>query len=238
MYWMPSQQGESVKLSRSRPHNFTAAQKAEIFRRDRATCAYSGRRLWILDFGACPTFPIDWADHVTAVANGGQSSLENGVCAHWYHNRNKGAKTDTPPFLFRHGVPTEHYFALDQQPRRGLADAEHLSRFARLDVSDWYFNRSLFLLLLGTAYLHQYVGIRKRDDSYYARAALKMIGKWRRLVARSGVSSLEDRGLVPTELGRDQKIMLGIRDMRDLQQAVSAMKELLPIYAERSRVSR
>ncbi|WP_455231168.1 hypothetical protein [Geopseudomonas aromaticivorans] len=175
---------------------------------------------------------------MTAVANGGQSSLENGACAHWYHNRNKGAKTDAPPVLFRHGVPTEHYFALDQKARQGLADAEHLSRFARLDASDWYFNRSLFLLLLGPAYLHQYVGIRKRDDSYYARAALRMIGKWRRLVAKSGVSSLEDRGFVPTELGVDQKTMLGIRDMRDEQQAVSAMKELLPIYAERSRVCR
>lgn len=119
-----------------------------------------------------------------------------------------------------------------------MADGEYLSRFAHLDVSDWYFNRSLFHLRLGTAYLHQYVGIHKRDDSYYARAALRMIGKWRRLAARSGVSSLEDRGLVPVESGVDQKIMLGIREMHDEQQAVNAMKELLPTYAERSRVSR
>lgn len=138
-------------MGRNRSHNFSDAQRALIYCRDRATCVYTGRRLWILDLGADWRFPVEWADHITAVANGGKSEIDNGVCAHWRTNLIKGSSENLPEFLFRNGVPTENYQS--DATKLNMADAAYLGRMAKLDVTDWYFNRALISLLMGVAYL-------------------------------------------------------------------------------------
>ncbi len=219
-------------MARNRRHDFSDAQRAEIFRRDRAVCVYSGRKLWGLDFGADWRFPVEWVDHVTAVANGGTATVENGVCAHWRTNLRIGASMQKPNFLFCRGIPTESYSALSAQERHLMADTAYLDRMERLDDSDWYFNRSLINLLLGIAYLHEYIGKRKRDDHYYAAAVLRFLTQWRHLVKKRRVLPFEERGLLPTHLTTDQFIMLEVRDMTSKEDVINAMQNLLPFYAE------
>lgn len=217
-------------MGRNRKHDFSNAQRAEIYRRDLATCVYSGRRLWVLDVGADWRFPVEWADHVTAVANGGKSQVDNGVCAHWRTNLKKGASAQLPEFLFHNGKPTTHYFALSEPTRQSMADSDYLSRMERLDETDWYFNRALINLLMGTAYLHEYVGKRKRDHNYYARTVLRFLAKWRSVARRNNSLSLEDRGLI-SQPSPDQQIMLNIRDENTVDQVIDTMQKLIPFYA-------
>ena len=89
----------------------------------------------------------------------------------------------------------------------------NLGRMEKLDDSDWYFNRSLLNLLMGTAYLHEYIGKRKRDHHYYAATVLRFLSQWSALINRRRVLSLEDRGLLPTQLSVDQHMMLEVRNM-------------------------
>lgn len=213
-----------------RPSNFTDAQKADLYVLHRAICVYSGEKLWILDAGASPYFTIDWADHIHPVSRGGPSTIDNGVCASWFHNQNKRDTTDTPKFLFFKGKPTKHFFARNKQlPRRLKRD---LARFAALHHSDWYFNRAVFRLLLGVNYLCAGKGLRKRDDSYYASAALKSIQKWRRIIAREAVPSLERRKLAPLRPSRDQRLILAIRELKTKSEIRALMKRLQPSYAK------
>ena len=115
----------------ARSSNFTDKQKAELFVLHKATCAYSGENLWMLDYGADPYHQIDWADHVVPVSKGGKSTIANGVCAGWLHNYNKSDKSaDDHPCFFRGGQPTEHYFRLSDT-RRSEIDRQ-MNRFAQL----------------------------------------------------------------------------------------------------------
>ena len=54
--------------------NFSDAVRAAAYARDRATCCYSGKSLWIADFGADPHFAIDWAEHYEPAARGGHQA--------------------------------------------------------------------------------------------------------------------------------------------------------------------
>ncbi|MBI5006799.1 MAG: hypothetical protein HZB95_06695 [Nitrosomonadales bacterium] len=218
----------------ARASNFTDAQKAQLYVLHLATCVYSGDKLWILDGGATPYFTIDWADHIIPVAKGGLSTLENGVCASWYHNKEKSDKTEVPPFLFFKGKATKHYYKFNKSlPRKMASD---LSRFGNLHHSDWYFNRALFRMLLGVDYLHNGVGIRTRDNVYYAGATLKAITKWRRIVTKESVATLEERGIAPATPSPDQKLMLKIRNVTTVDDILTTMKKLLPAYAKAARM--
>ena len=194
-------------------------------------CVYSGDKLWILDGGATPYFTIDWADHVFPVAKGGSSTLENGVCASWNHNKEKRDNTDTPVFLFYGGKPTEHFYKLNCKLTCKMT--HYLTRMGKLHHSDWYFNRALFRLLLGVNYLHNGIGVRSRDDIYYAKATLKAITKWRRIVLTESISTLEERELTPVKPSTGQKIMLEVRCANSVKEVRGIMKELLPVYASK-----
>ena len=167
---------------------FTNAQKAQLYVMHRATCAYTGDKLWILDGGADRNCPIDWADHVIPLAKGGLSTLDNGVCAGWFVNRQKRDSTETPEFLFYKGTPTAYFRKLGKKLSR--AQERDIERFAYLHSSDWYFNRALFQLLNGVDHLANLERGYKRDDKYYAAAALKSISKWRRMVEREDRKSV------------------------------------------------
>ena len=215
----------------ARSSNFTDAQKAQLFVLHRATCVYTGDKLWILDGGANWNVPIDWADHVVPVARGGLSTLDNGVCAAWLPNREKRDSTKAPKFLFFKGKPTAQFRREGKKLSR--QQAIDLERLAELHHSDWYFNRALFRLLNGVDHLANLERDYRRDDKYYAAAALKAIAKWRRIVSRESVASLEERGLAPAKPARDQKLMLGIRDADSVEEIRGIMKKLLPMYGER-----
>src|SRR5207302_7983136 len=92
-----------------RASNFTDRQKAELFVRDHATCAYTGKSLWLLDYGADPYFEVDWADHRRPVARGGTSTLANGVCASWGANFAKSDSLKRHACMFRFGRATPAY---------------------------------------------------------------------------------------------------------------------------------
>lgn len=216
----------------TRASNFTDAQKAQLYVLHRATCVYSGKKLWILDGGASPDFTIDWADHVIPVAKGGLSTLENGVCASWYHNKEKRDKTEVPVFLFYEGKATKRFYELyTALPRKMARD---LDRLSKLHHSDWYFNRAIFRMLLGVDYLHNGVGVRTRDDLYYASAALKAIVKWRKIVSKEIVATLEERGLAPVNPSSDQQLLLDVREALSVSDIRAAMKKMLLIYAAKA----
>ena len=129
------------------------------------------------------------------------------------------------PILFSEGKPTDSNRELSPQ------QAHDLDRLGNLRLSDWYFNRALFRLLLGVDYLHKYVEKRVRDEHYYAKASLKVIEKWRLVAKVNSDTSLEDRGLAPTIPSPDQKILLNVRTAMTQSEIHTAMIQLLPIYA-------
>ena len=214
----------------ARKSNFTDAMKAAIYARDRATCVYSGDNLWIFDGGANPHFTVDWADHVIPVTKGGLSIVENGVCAGWNHNKKKSDSLKTHPVLFVGGEPAQPRFDEMRETLRPNI-LEDLARFKAIRQSDWYFNRALFRVLLGVDYLMAQKG--KRDDRYYACAALKAITRWRKAVSEKGDLSIEDRGLAPTAPSQDQKRMLSVREVNTVDEILAIMKDLLPLYSEK-----
>lgn len=211
----------------ARTSNFTDSQKAEIFVRDRAICAYTGEKLWILDGGATPSFPVDWADHIHPVAQGGTSTIENGICAGWKSNYEKRDNLTSPPVLFCCGQPTTYY--LETHPQVPQDIASYLNRMASLSRSDWFFNRALFRLLLGVDY---HAGDRsgKRDDRYYASASFRAIEKWRKLRERENVPALHDRQLTPPNPTPDQMLMLEVAQVDSADAIRQLMKQLLPHY--------
>lgn len=215
----------------ARTSNFNDAQKAQLYVLHRATCVYSGKKLWIIDGGASPDFTIDWADHIFPVAKGGSSTLDNGVCASWHINKEKRDKLEVPEFLFFEGKPTVSYFKHNNTlPDEIVHDLERLSR---LHPSDWYFNRAIFRIMLGVNYLHNGIGIRSRDDLYYAVAALKAITKWRKIVVREKVASLEERGLAPINPSHDQQLLLSVRVAQTVDDVRDSMRKLLSAYSEK-----
>lgn len=208
-----------------RSSNFSDQQRAEIYARDRATCGYTGDSLWIIDVGADPLYNVDWADHIHPVAGGGLSSLENGVCAGYGVNQEKADQIGAHELLFLAGEPTS--LALDSEAIEPDDYAEQLERFAALHSSDWYLNRVFFRILLGV----QNVGTNyKRTDRYYAKAAWTMLEKWRRIVRRSGVSSIEERGLVFEELDKDQELLLRVRDATSMEDVLGLIHQIHPIW--------
>lgn len=215
------------------PTAFTDRQKAHIFVRDRAICCYSGASLWILDYGAHISWHVDWVDHVLPVSLGGLATLDNALCASYVANSDKSAGGGVPPILCA-GVPTEHFRSLADEARERVVN--DLSRFAQLHESDWYLNRALFRLLLGTLW---YVDVndglppRKRGDSYYAKAALNMLRAWRR--AGRNVASIEERGLLPRAMSSDRQLLLDARQLVDEAGAIELMLRLVPHLTETIR---
>lgn len=209
--------------------DFTAQQKAEIFALDRATCTYSGRNLWIADYGADPSYQIDWADHVIPAARGGASSIENGAAAAYLYNYLRG-KDRQRLALFHRGLPT-----IDHTTYIGAIDADvaaRLERFVTLTSSEWFLNRAMWHVWLATGYEYQRRcgATRSRGYSYYSACAWKALTTWRRMVGEANVSSIEERGLGPSHAGPDQTALLEIRNATSAADIIDLMHHLFPAY--------
>jgi hypothetical protein len=215
--------------------NFTDRQKAEIYTLDRATCAYSGRSLWLLDHGIDGKYIADWAEHIKPSSRSGASQLDNGVCASWFYNYTRGTGISAP-LLFYRGKPTPAFlFIYDQIPE---AIASNLHRFGKLHYSDWYLNRAIWRFCLGLHWLNdcKMGQKRSRGDKYYARASYKILTQWRSIVAREKVSSLEDRGIISSKLTPDEKMLLRVREASSENDLKILMKELLPFHEASCKV--
>lgn len=192
---------------------FTDAQRAQIFVRDRALCVYSGASLWLADHGAAPS-SVDWVDHLEPAAKGGGATVENGVCSSYHFN---WSRRDRAPGvrLFEAGRPTADYYVLFGTLR--AETAEHLNRFSRLHLSDWYFNRGLFQVrkaAAGRSAVRSDGERFSRGVDYYARAAIRYFDKWRRLAV--DVPSLRKRKLLPLRPSEDQALLIGAAEITSI----------------------
>ena len=208
---------------------FTSEQRAEIFVLDRATCSYSGRSLWIADYGVDPAYHIDWADHIVPASRGGKSVIENGATASYLYNylRGNGRKRLA---LYHRGLPTflhaKHIGVIDPNV------AAQLHRFRTLHLSDWFLNRAMWHVWIGLNYIYnrQNGFKRSRDYNYDAKASLNCLTKWRRLVEKDSVESIEQRGLGPTNPEADQQELLKIRQSTSTRSLVKTMEDLFYVF--------
>lgn len=210
--------------------NFSDEQRAELFRLDRATCSYSGRSLWILDYGMDPAYAIDWADHIVPASKGGPSDIENGAAASWLHNYLRG-DAQSSLYLFHRGKPTDsylwHYGPLTE------TTFHNLRRFSQLHTSDWFLNRGLWHLWLACLTENQ---VRKgtkrsRRKEYYTAAAMKMLEKWRRRRDRDLVTTIEERGLAPSCPEPDQEILLSARNLTTQTEFLDLVDSQIDTYS-------
>jgi hypothetical protein len=212
---------------------FTDITKAKIYERDLATCSFSGQSLWLLDSGAAGLYMPDWADHIVPAARGGPSTEENGVCASWLYNYNKGTNVGANIYLFFGGLPTADFFLVHDVVPEELS--ERWQRFAQLHYSDWFFNRAIWRLALGLRWLNDPKSLsgtdRKRDNVYYAKASLNIINVWQKITKQDNVPTLEKRGLIPRPLFDDQKQLLRIREASSYEFILDVMQRLLPYHS-------
>ncbi len=199
-----------------------------MFALERATCSYSGASLWILDYGADPDYAIDWADHVVPASRGGESTLENAALASWIHNYVRGANTMRPLFLLDRGRPTRDFYLL--HPALSAELAAQLARFSRLHPTDWYLNRGLWHVWLGSQYLLARDGgtLYRRDTRYRAVCALKQLRKWRKMTQEQSVASVAERGLLLEPVGWDQRALLAAAALDSESELEALMHELFP----------
>ncbi|PWQ95121.1 HNH endonuclease [Leucothrix pacifica] len=198
-------------MARTVRKNFTDSQKSEIFVRDRGICAFSGKSLWLPDYGFSPTFDIDWVDHILPASKGGGNEIENGICASSFYNSKKSNNSRDTGYLFHSGRPTlEFYKHFEVVP---IEVVDHLLRFSEAAVSDWYLNRALSRLMYGLEWIvYLENGTRYvRDDKYYAKSSLKMLNTWRKKSKND--ASLEERGLISVDISEDQKLLLSFREL-------------------------
>lgn len=189
---------------------FSDQQKAEIFVRDRATCSFSGANLWLLDAPLRVGWQSDWVDHKKPLSRGGISKTENGACAsHTFNMKKRNNSADTA-YLFENGHPTSLNYMICGAPPASTTN--RLRRLARLDVRDWYFNRTICWILEALNFQWWSEPAYKRTDEDWFDAAFKKLLKYRKL-ATSGtpLRSLEERGIISSPTPT-QEVFLSLRE--------------------------
>jgi len=209
--------------------NFPEIVKAKVFARDKGICAFSGLNLWLLDEGACGFYNVTWIDHIIPATRGGTSDEENGVATHWAYNYNKSNNMGGNIYLFMFGVPTYRYWEYHRRLTPEIATALMDNQF--MHYSDWYFNQALTCVIWGLIWLH---GGRsasyKRDDIYYAQAALKKLEKWRKIVKDEKIEPFAERSLLPDPLNADQELLLSLQDKTSVEEIRELMQAILPYH--------
>src|ERR1043166_4837665 len=160
--------------------------RAAVFARDKGICAFSGVSLWILDYGTAPFGHPDWPDHVMPVSRGGKDTLDNLVCASFFHNSKKRNNSSDKAYLFRNGAPTELFYWTHGELSEVQADV--MRRHSALVETDWYFNRALFIIRVALA--DEADGaIVTRGRDYWLNSAYKRLSAYRTLLGDIRTSS-------------------------------------------------
>lgn len=194
--------------------NFSDKQRAIIYARDRATCAFSTKSLWALDYGIIPGWVVDWVDHVLPCSMGGSNDLENGVCASNFFNSKKRCNIDENNYFVREGALTQHYIDLFGRPPVSLVN--QLERLKNIEPADWYFNRAIVDLFVGFEVRCDKEFKAKdwrRNDAYWFDAAWKRLRKFHE---QKTSLSIADRSLVKdrSTFGLDDLLPLELIDSR------------------------
>lgn len=212
---------------------FSDDQKSEIYKRDRATCCFSGANLWLLDSPLRHGWESDWADHIRPKSRGGGSDIGNGACASATYNVKKRNNSADTTYLFRNGHPTPIYYELFGPPPTSVI--ERLQRLANLEQPDWYFNRAINWVLQALDYKcwsSEWDERPVRDDKYWFNAAYKKIVKFQDIAG--SFSSIEQRGLIVSP-NAQQKVLLSMRQSDSLTSFTKFALELLPTFKINSR---
>ncbi len=217
----------------SRNH-FTSRQRAEIYVRDRATCAFSGKSLWALDHGATPLWQADWVMSVPVRGRSAEATAA-GVCVSDLFRRRQKGEGREPVVFFREGRATADYLYF-----LGIVPEEvsrSMRRLSKLHSSDWYFNRAVVntMLAVEDRWLRRRGRQYRRDTQHFARAALRALEAWRKEATRAGVQTLEARGIAPKSPSPDQQLLLGLREAQSLADVTRIVNALVPYYRVNAR---
>jgi hypothetical protein len=187
------------------------ALRAAVFARDKGICSFSGLSVWYLDHGTAPFSHADWVDHIKPRSRKGDDTLENLVCASHFYNRKKLNNGSDREYLFRGGQPTDKFFWTHGELT--LQQATLLRDHAKLEVSDWYFNRAIFNIMVAIGdELDGAEVVRKRD--YWLRSAQKRMRTWRRLTG-GDQKTFHRRGLVRYPKAPDTLLILSLGNVPD-----------------------
>jgi hypothetical protein len=214
--------------------HFTSRQRAEIFVRDRATCAFSGKSLWALDHGATPLWQADWVARVPVRGKSAEPLAGGVLVSDKFRTRAKDEGRE-PVVFFREGRATAEYlYFLGIVPEQLT---RNLRRLARLHVSDWYFNRAVVntMLAVEDRWLRKRGRSYRRDSQHFARAALRALAAWRKALASSEVPTFEARGMVPKAPSPDQQLLLELRAAESAAEISRIVTALLPYYRVNAR---
>lgn len=211
--------------------NFSDADKARIFVRDRATCCFSGANLWLLDAPLRTGSQSDWADHKKPISHGGKADWEkNGVCAsHTFNMKKRNNSADTT-YVFEKGHPTALYYYLYGSPVSQVT--ERLQRLSKLQESDWYFNRAITSIFEALEFIWAQPDY-KRKDEYWFDAAYKKLKKFQKLQEKC--SSLEERGII-IEPSKTQETLLFIRNCDSPESMKRQALRLSSQYSRNSQI--
>lgn len=213
---------------------FTDNKKAAIYARDRATCAFSGVSLWLLDYGIRPNWQMDWVDHVKPSASGGGAELGNGVCASHTFNAKKRSNASDNVYFFNSGTITKNYVLVFGCPPSEII--QQLDRLKNLDESHWFFNRCIANVFIGFDWRCklEFDGVRhKRDDVYWFNAAWKRLKHYRKIQPQKTILEL---GLCSDPSAQGVGHLLGVEFMSDQKEFSDWIEIGYKIYRENYRL--
>ncbi|MBL8201123.1 MAG: hypothetical protein JNK40_09145 [Chromatiales bacterium] len=142
-------------------------------------------------------------------------------------NAKKGANSRDQVYFFREGRPTEAYFALIGRVPETIAAA--LRR--PFKESDWYFNRALSHVMIAVEQIvFDVERERTRKRSYWAGAALKALGRWKKLTGTRGLAEMRARKLIPSRTTADQALLLGLSKAGSRKEIEKVIVKLVPYY--------
>lgn len=210
--------------------NFSEHQKATLYVRDHATCAFSGLSLWLPDIGIRSNWEMDWADHIRPSARGGKADLSNGVCASSTFNAKKRGNGSDNVFFFHSGKITRDYVECFGTPSADVI--EGLERRKNLELCDWYFNRAIantFIALTWRCSVEFDTGIplAKRDDTYWLKSAWKRHLSYQR---KRPTLSYAERNLCPPKRPHGTAELLELQHVATESQLHDWANMIWPMY--------
>ena len=210
--------------------DFTENQKAEIYARDRATCAFSTQSLWALDYGIFGSRVTNWIDHIVPCAAGGSSDIDNGVCASDFFNSQKRDDATDTHYLIIAGEVTPYYLKVFGEPAQALQ--AQLMRLANVQPCDWFYNRCITGTFVGFEWrcLKLYHSKEeKRTDEYWFRSAWKRLEKYHK---KKSNHTIPERGLVndPSLFGVAE--LLQLESITTYEKYRSYIETLYPMFRQ------